>query len=305
MAFNNSIALATKYAPLLDEVYKKNSLSAVLDTPEKNVLWDGADTVKLFKVELNGFGDYSRNAGYVDGSVTGTWGTYQLTQDRGRRFLIDTMDNNETLGLLLPSTMGEFVRTREVPEIDAYRFAKYASAAITAGNAAQADITVGTTDVPAALDTAAIALGDNEVPEEGRLLFVSETAYAGLKQKISRSYSNEGGITRQIETFDNMRVIRVPKGRFATSINLYDGTSVGETDGGYVIPAGSYNINFMIVHPGAVMQVVKHRVPKLISPEANQDADGWLAAIRMYHDAFIRDNGVDGIYVHYANTANT
>lgn len=305
MAFNNSIVLAQKYAPLMDEAYRKASLSSILDTPEDEILWDGADTVKLFDAEVDGLGDYSRNAGYVDGSITGTWTPYQLTQDRGRRFLIDSMDQNETLGLLLPKTMGKVVRDKEVPEVDAYRFAKYATAAITAGNAVQADITVGTTDVPAALDTAAIKLGDNEVPEDGRILFISETAYAGLKQKITRSYSNEGGITRQIETFDNMVVIKVPKGRFATGITLYDGKTAGETAGGYIVPAGTYNINFMIVHPSAVMQVVKHRVTKLIAPELNPDADGWLSAIRLYHDAFIKKYGTAGIYVHYANTANT
>ena len=33
MAFNNTIALAQRYLPLLDEVYKYSSRSAILDNP--------------------------------------------------------------------------------------------------------------------------------------------------------------------------------------------------------------------------------------------------------------------------------
>lgn len=73
-----------------------------------------------------------------------------------------------------------------------------------------------------------------------------------------------------------MRVIRVPKGRFNTAITLLDGTSAGETSGGFTVPAStSYPINFMIVHPSAVLQVVKHVAPRIFSPQVNQLADAW------------------------------
>lgn len=103
-----------------------------------------------------------------------------------------------------------------------------------------------------------------------------------------------------------MRVVRVPKNRFNTAITLYDGTTNGQTAGGYIVPAStSYPINFMIIHPSAVVQVVKHVVPRLFSPQQNIDADAWKYDYRVYHDCWTLDNKVKGIYLHKAASANS
>lgn len=294
----NSIALATKFLPIIDGVYKRESLTSRLDAANERVQFIGADTVKIFKTDMSGFGDYSRENGFPQGSVTSTWGTYQLTKDRGVSLFVDAMDNEETLGMAFGTLTGEFVRTKEVPELDAYRFAKLASTANVDG--AAADITVGTTDCPALIDTAEMSMGDNEVPEDGRLLYVSEKFYAGLKGKTTRILANENGVNREIEVFNGMEVVRVPQGRFNTAITLNDGTE----NFGFAPTAGGYKINFMIIHPSAVISVVKHRMPRIFAPEINQKKDAWQFDIRLYHDIFVMDNKVKGIYVHRASTAN-
>lgn len=301
----NSIALAQKYLPLLDEVYKKESITSILDATGDRVKFDGANTVKIFKTSLQGMGNYSRNSGFVNGDVTATWETHTLSKDRGRSFSVDAMDDEETLGMAFGTLNGEFIRTKVAPEIDAYRFATLASkSGITKATAA--DITVGTTDVVALIDTAEQVMGDDEVPEEGRILFISELAYNGLKNKITRVLANENGVQRNIEMYDNMRVIRVPKARFNTAITLYDGTTSGQEAGGYIVPAStSYPINFMIVHPSAVISVAKHVKPRIFSPDTNQKADAWKFDYRIYHDIFVEDNKVAGIYLHAASTANS
>lgn len=118
----NSIALATKFLPVLDEIYKRSSLTSVLDTANERVNFIGAQTAKIFKVDVDGLGDYSRNAGFVPGSSDGTWETLTIERDRGRSFTIDTMDNDETLGMAMASTLGEFERTQVVPEVDALTY---------------------------------------------------------------------------------------------------------------------------------------------------------------------------------------
>ena len=60
---SNSIALAQKYLPLIDEVYKAASKTAILDTANDRVKWIGADTVKMLTLSEVGLGDYSRDAG--------------------------------------------------------------------------------------------------------------------------------------------------------------------------------------------------------------------------------------------------
>lgn len=227
-----------------------------------------------------------------------------IEQDRGRSFQVDVMDNDETMGMALGALTGEYLRTEVVPELDAYRFAKYASWAGTT-QATPVDVVVGTTALPSLIESAEQAMGDAEVPEEGRIMFMSYAAYGALKDKITRYVTNDDrGIQTAIDVYDNMRVIRVPKGRFNTGITLLGGGE-GETAGGFNVTAGSYPINFMIVHPSAIIQVVKHVVPRLFSPEVNQQADAWKYDYRIYHDAFVEENKVAGIYVNRAATANT
>lgn len=305
MAYNNTFEYAKSFLPILDEIYKSSSKTAILDTANERVRFIGADTVNLYTTSMDGLGDYSRNAGFVTGSATGAWEPYKLMQDRGRSFMVDVMDNDETMGMAFGTLVGEFIRTQVTPEIDAYRFAKYAG---TSGisTATPADVTPGTTDLPNLIQTAETVMGDDEVPEEGRILFISETAYAALKDKITRIVLNgERGVQTAVDFYDNMRVIRVPKGRFNTAITLNDGVSAGETAGGFVVPAStSYPINFMIVHPSAVLQVTKHLVPRIFSPQVNQSADAWKFDYRVYHDCFVETNKVAGIYLHRAATAN-
>ena len=300
----NSIALATKYLPILDEIYKREALTIGLENTHP-IRFLNAHTVELFKTSLDGLGTYGRNTGFVDGSVTGTWEALTLSKDRGRSFMVDAMDDEETINMAFGTLVGEFLRTKVIPEIDAYRFATLAAASgIDAATAA--DITVGTTDVPGLIDVAEQSMGDNEVPREGRILYISETAYAGLKAKITRYLANENGVNREVEMYNGMRVVRVPVGRFCTGITLQDGSTSGQEAGGYYFTAStSKPINFMIVHPSAVVAVMKHVNPRIFSPDENQKADAWKFDYRVYHDIFVEANKVKGIYLHAASTGIT
>lgn len=293
----NSIALAQKFLPILDEVYKREALTSMLDAANSEIEWINADTVKLFKAQIPGLGDYNRSTGYPHADYVSTWESLQVSKDRGTDLMIDRMDNIDTLGMAFGTLAGEFMRTQVVPEIDAYRFAKYAAAVTPV----KADITVGTTDVPSLIDTAEQAMDENEVPYEGRILFVSPKAYAGIKAKITRYLANEREVQRNIEMYDDMRVVRVPQARFNTAITLYDGSS----NFGFAPTAGGYKINFMIVHPSAVKNAVRLALPKIFTPDENQSADSWKFQYREVHDAFVLANKVNGIYVHAANTANS
>lgn len=298
----NSIALAQKCLPILDEVYKVNAKTSILDSTR--VEFVNANTVKVFKTSMDGLGNYSRNNGFTKGDVTGVWETMTLTQDRGRSFTVDAMDDEETFGLAFGTLAGEFIRTRVVPEIDAYTFAKIAGATgIDAATAA--DITIGTTDVAALVDEAERSMNENEVPQEGRILFISENAYAGLRAKITRTVMNdERGINREVLSYDGMPIIRVPQNRFYSAITMYDGSTSGQTAGGYIGTVSTgYKINFMVVHPSAICKVVKHVAPRIFPPAVNQSADAWQVDYRIYHDTFVYENKAKGVYLHRGATA--
>lgn len=292
----NSIALAAKYLPLLDEIYTSESKTAILDTASERVQFTGANTVNLFTLSTMGMSNYSRNAGFVPGDVNGTWVPYVLNTDRGRSYMVDALDNDETLGMAFGSLLSVVEREHVIPEVDAFRMAAYASGA-AAGQVVTATISASAAAV-AAVDTAIAALDNAEVPYEGRILFVNPNFYAYLRGGITRFVENrDADVNNNVEYYNDMRVITVPQGRFNTAVTLAAPTA-SNVAGGFTTSGDA--INFMIVHPTAVMQVMKHYVPRIFSPEVNQEADAWKLNMRFAHGAWVLSNKTNGIYVHHA-----
>ena len=126
----NNIALAKKYVDLLDEVYRVNALTSILDS-DMSLSRAGANTNEIVipKISMDGLADYSRNSGYVSGDVALSWETVKFNYERGRMFTVDVMDDEETQNVAFGRLAGEFMRNKVVPEIDAFRFAQYAGTA--------------------------------------------------------------------------------------------------------------------------------------------------------------------------------
>ena len=287
-----SIALFKKYITgVLDEVYKNASLTAVLDGANE-LVQQGANANELVipKMDMDGLGDYSKSSGYVNGDVSLVMETVACNFDRGRMFQVDSMDNIETAGVAFGRLAGEFIRTKVVPELDAFRFAAYAGTANIKTTDAAA-LSTGAA-VIAALAAAADGMDDDEVPATDRYLFITPTLL-GLVRDLDTTKSKE--ILSQFAA-----IVKVPQSRFYTAINQLDGTSVGETAGGYAKADGAKNINFMIIHKDAVIQFEKHVVPKIVSPEQNQNADAWKFGYRNVSIADVYENKVKGIYLHKA-----
>lgn len=282
----NNIQLFKKYIALLDEVYQLSSKSSILDG-DASLVQAGRNTNEIIipKMSLDGLADYSRNSGYTKGNVTLTYETVKFNYDRGRKFVVDAMDDEETAGIAFGKLSSEFIRTKVVPEMDAFRFATYASlAGIGKATGTLADGAAVITALRAAVNK----MDEDEVPAEQRVLFITPTL-RGMIDDLDTSKSKE-----VLGKFSS--IVEVPQSRFNTQINLLDGTTGGEEAGGFTT-TGS-DINFMVVHTPAILQYPKHTVSKIITPEANQDSDGWMFFYRAYGLADAYENKVAGIYVH-------
>lgn len=207
------------------------------------------------------------------------------------------MDNEETMNVAFGQLAGEFVRAYVAPEIDAYTFSKLYSEVDTVNNLDATTLSSGAATV-AAIDNATAVMDDEEVPYEGRILFVSPTVYGYLKAGITRMVMNrDNNVNYNVDMYNDMRVITVPQTRFYSAIDIYDGTTLGEEAGGYVADAAAKNIQFMIVHPSAVRKIAKHVAPRIFAPNENIRADAFAYQYRIYHDVFVLDNKVHGLYV--------
>ena len=284
----NQIAKFKKYTDLLDEVYKNAAKTAVLES-DATLARQGANANEIIipKLDMDGLGDYDRNSGYVDGNVTMTNETVIFNYDRARKFSVDTMDNEETAGLAFGKLAAEFIRTKVVPEQDAFRFSTYAN---LAGTKVSGALSAGT-DVLTALQTAISAMDDAEVPTENRHLFITP-ALLIVAQNVDTNKSRD-----ILGAFAS--ITKVPQSRFYTAIDLKDGKTGGEESGGYAKATEGKDINFMIVEKSAILQFTKHNVNKAIPPEDNPDADAWIFNFREYGLADVYENKTAGIYLHH------
>ncbi len=291
----NAITLAKQFVPILDEVYKNASLTAKLDGAA-DLVKAGANANELIipKIDMQGLAAYSRNSGYVSGDVTLTNETVQCNFDRGRMFQVDYMDDLETAGIAFGRLAGEFIRTKVVPELDAFRFAAYASATGISKVSAGATLADGAA-VVTALRKAINEMDEAEVPLDDRHLFITPTLY-GMVQDLDTTKSRE--VLARVAD-----VTQVPQTRFYTKITQYDGTTSTQTAGGYVKDStDGKDINFMIIHKPAVIQFEKHVAPKIIEPAQNQTADAYKFGYRNVGIADVYDNKVAGIYLHHKST---
>ncbi|MEH2939787.1 hypothetical protein [Lawsonibacter sp. JLR.KK007] len=293
----NAIELAKQFVPILDEVYKNASLTGDLDGAAE-LARQGANANELIipMLSMQGLGDYSRNSGYVDGDVTLTNETIKCNFDRGRMFTVDAMDDLETAGIAFGRLAGEFIRTKVVPEIDAFRFACYAGKP-GISKAGAASLSTGEA-VLKAIRAANDKMDEDEVPQEGRYLYITPTLM-GMIQDLDTTKSRE-----VLQNF--AKTVKVPQTRFYTAIQQKSGKMTGdgegavdETAGGYGKAADAKEINFLIIHKPAVIQFPKHVAPKIISPEQNQTADAYKFGYRNVGIADIYQNKLAGVYLHH------
>ena len=205
------------------------------------------------------------------------------------------MDNEETLGMVFGAVTGNFMREQVIPELDAYRFAKYAS---TAGISSATAAALTKDNIITAIDEATATMDGNEVPQEGRILYVNSDLKPALNAALSRQWGSDSEANTVLSDYNGMKIVYVPKTRFYTKITLNDGSSAW----GYAKDGTDGKaINFMMIHPSAVVQTKKFSLPKIFTPDENQKMDAWLFQFRLYHDCFVYDNKKSGIYLH-ANT---
>ena len=291
MATNN-IELVNAQTAIVDEIYQSEAVTKVLEAPSELVRYAGGKSFQIANMALTGLGDYSRVNGYPEGGVTLEWKTYEFTNDRGTRFSVDRMDNEESFGIVASRLNGDFTRDYLVPEVDAYRFAKIAN---KAGKVVAANLDKETTID--AIDEAMVTLTDNKVPLSRAILFATPRTALSINKNITRSTANgEGAINNIVNSYNNVPVIVVPQDRFYTGIELLPGT--GEDQFGYEKAADAKEINFILMDKSASVNIGKLSMLKYFSPDVNQKKDAHQWDYRLYHESFVFDNKKAGIYVH-------
>lgn len=298
----NILEYAKIFQQELDKQVVAQATSGWMEDNAGLVRYSGGNEVKIPIIDMDGLGDYDRANGFVEGSVNLRYQTKILTQDRGRTFMIDRMDVDETNFVATAANiMGEFQRVHVIPEIDAYRYSSIATQAIEKG-AAVGGYTPSESDILRKLKEDIYAIYDvaGEIP----LVIIMNMQVAAILEnstELSKTLSvidfTQGEVRTTVKAIDNNPIIKVPSLRMKTKYIFYDGKTTGQEAGGFTPAEDAKTINWIICPRTAPIAVSKTDNIRIFTPEQNQKADAWKIDYRKYHDIWIKENQFKAIRV--------
>lgn len=269
--------LAAKFSTKVDEAFQRSALKSLVTNQDYD--WSGADTVKVYSIPVVELSDYARSGANRYGTpdeLGNSVQTMQIRKDRAWTFTIDKLNKNQSAMVMdAGKAVARQLALKVIPEVDTYTFLQIAKAA-PAGHSSTTAITKA--NAYGEFLAAQEALGNANVPDEGRVALVSY-GYAGfLKQDPAFMRDCDSAQNMQIKGLlgmvDGCKIVRVPASR---------------------LPAGC---DFLLTHPIACV------APTVLSEyKIHTDApgiSGWLCEGRISYDAFVLDNKKDAIFYHGA-----
>ncbi len=308
----NTIETIQIFQQELDKAAVEQATSGWMELNDKLIKYTGGSEVKIPKLTMDGLADYSRETGFVDGAIDLSFQTKELTMDRGRMFTIDELDVDESNFLLTASTiMGEFQRTKVIPEIDAYRYSAIASFAMANGRASFG-YTPTEDDILKRL-YADIASVLDVVGDQTDLIITMSTKVANLLDMSSQITKNlsvveftQGGLTLKVNALNGQHpIIRVGSSRMKTAYVFQDGTTTGQKSGGFQSLADAKDINWIICPKNVPIAVSKTDKIRTFTPDEYQTKRAWAIDYRKFHDIWIPDNQLDSIFVNIQQASSS
>lgn len=271
-----AINLVTKFQPYVDEAFTAGSKASMLTNHDFD--WSGAHTIKIHKVNTVPMSDYDRAGTGENASRYGALGKVEntieemtLTKDRSFTFVIDTLDNDETDGVLsAAAALGRQQREVIIPEVDTY---VYSVMTANAGTKVTS-VTLTSNNLYDAIIQATETMDNNDVPDTGRILTVTPATYRLLKKcpdlDIDCDITADQKAKGVVGMIDGMDVVKLPAKR---------------------LPA---KFGFMIAHP--VATVAPTKLEEYRTHDNPPGISGKLVEGRIVYDAFVLDNKKMAIY---------
>lgn len=307
----NNLEYASIFQTELDLAMIETATSGWMEANANLLKYEGGRDVKIPILDMDGLGDY--RDGFPEGSVSLTYETKTMGMNRGRQFILPESDTQDTGFLVSASTvLGEFQRTKVVPEVDAYRYSAIASEAIT-GNRASGGYTPSENDLLKKLyyDIACVQDIVGDIP-----LVITMSAMTGAIMDMSTAISKkldvvdfkQGNINLKVTSLGGEHpIIRVGSGRMKTAYNFYDGRTDSDGAennptpdqrvGGFAPATGAKDINWIICPRGVPLAVSRTDKMRIFDPETYQKSRSWAIDYRKFHDLWIKKNALNSLFV--------
>lgn len=287
---------AEGYSAQLDKAFEAKSVVRVFEKNNLGVSFVGKKSVIIPEVTFYGMVDYNRNDGFVESDVIFDGTPYTLEMDRGRTLSIDRMDMDETgIANLAGTMLGEYVRTKAVPECDAFCLAKLAKIAESKKN-----ITAFNSSEPfKAFYAMAHKVYNKAGYDEELVCFVSGSVLAALESsdenhKILNVTNGDGSINTAVRKINGITLIPVPDERMKTAFTFSD--SEDPRQGGFAVDTEvAKNIDMLMLPKKAATLVKKTEKMRIFTADENQKKDAYKFDYRIYYDIIVTNSKADTI----------
>ena len=290
----NTIENATRYSEELDRLFAQRSATGFFADNTIAAKFVGAKTVIIPDIDFQGLADYDRDTGFSRGAITVSNTSHTMAMDRARSLQIDREDMDETgIANLAGNILGEYVRTKVVPECDAYVISKLAGLAVSRSNTVSGNVS----EPFKALCELIHAVQDTVGYDEELVAFVDSGIYAKLQNssEITKMLTvgdfKQGEVDLQVKYLNGVAIIPVVSSRMKTAYTFNNTASGGFT------PAENARQVYMLVCPKRGAHLVKKTEQmRIFTPEQNLDADAYKFDYRIYYDVFVNKSGLDAVW---------
>ena len=287
----NSIENITKYSGELDKMFTQKSATGFFADNALATKFVGAKTVIIPDVDFQGLADYDRDTGYTKGAITVSNTSYTMAMDRARSLQIDREDMDESgIANLAGKILGEYVRTKVVPECDAYLLSKLGGLAVSRSNTVNGDATKPFEALCKLINEVQAVVGYDEelVAFVDGYMFASLQNSSEISKMITVSDFKQGEVSLKVKSINGVAIIPVVSERMKTA---YEFGANGFT------PAANSREIYMLVAPKSAAHLVKKTENmRIFTPEQNIDADAYKFDYRIYYDVFVNASGLDAIW---------
>ncbi len=290
----NSIENVTRYSNELDKMFEQKSAVGFFADNALATKFVGAKTVIIPDIEFEGLSDYDRDSGFARGAINVSNTSYTMSMDRARSLQIDREDMDETgVANLAGKILGEYVRTKVVPECDAYVLSKLSSLAVSRSNTLNGDTAKPFETLCNLINEVQAVVGY----DEELVAFIDSYMFAALQNSseiskmITVSEFKQGEVNLKVKSLNGVALIPVVSERMKTAYDFENGTA-----GGFK-PASDCAETYMLVCPKSGAHLVKKTENmRIFTPDQNIDADAYKFDYRIYYDVFVKKSGLDAIW---------
>lgn len=286
---------ATQYCATLSQAYPYMLRFGALfaRNQEGDYKFTNAHTIEVPSISVTGRVNADRNSMTSLGDRTqahsNSWTPLALRNHRKWSDFVHPSDIDETNEVLSITKITTVMNQEEkFPEMDRYLISTVFNDWRALGRVPLTG-TLTNQNVLHYFDQMMVMMTENNVPDAGRILYVTPKANLALKNAISMYRTgNEAApanIQRAINSIDSVSVEEVPSSSMKTVYDFTVGSKAGVT---------AKQIDMFLVHPSAVITPESYESVSLDPPSALTE-NKWLYYEESYNDVFILPNKQHGI----------